>query len=317
MRKLTTMVGAALLATTLTAGATGANEGFYLGPSLSHYLLDKERSVTNDSEKSTVLGVNMGYRFAGPWALELGYGSDIGGEDLDVFKLDALYFLEARNGFAPYFVVGFSDFDRDDALLPKEDSTQQLGAGFGLSKSWGGHWEVRGDGRFLHKLSSGADATDLAFNLGLNYYFSAPAAEPAPVAQPQPEPAPVQETPATRTITVELKVLFEFDKAVVRSIYGDELEAVAKAMKQHDDIDLVLEGHTDSVGSDAYNQDLSLRRVDAVKAKLVEMYGIPGNRISTVGYGESRPIADNNTDEGRAKNRRVVGALTFEEVVSK
>ncbi|MGD9660495.1 MAG: OmpA family protein [Porticoccaceae bacterium] len=310
MRKLTTMVGAALLATTLTAGA---NEGLYLGPSVSHYLLDKERSVTNDSENSTVLGLNLGYRFAGPWGVELGYGSDVGGEDLDVIKLDALYFLEARNGWAPYFVAGFSDFDRDDALLPDEDSTQQLGAGFGLSKSWGGHWEFRGDGRFLHKLSSGADATDLAFNLGLNYYFSAPAAEPAPVvAEPEPQPAP---PPATRTITVELKVLFEFDKAEVRSIYGDELEAVAKAMKQHDDIDLVLEGHTDSVGTDAYNQDLSQRRVDAVKAKLVEMYGIPGNRISTVGYGESRPVADNSTDEGRAKNRRVIGAMTFEEVV--
>jgi len=87
-------------------------------------------------------------------------------------------------------------------------------------------------------------------------------------------------------------------------------------MKAHGDIDLVLEGHTDAIGTDAYNDDLSLRRVEAVKAKLTEVYGIPGNRISTVGYGESRPVADNSTDEGRAQNRRVVGQLSFTEVVT-
>jgi len=113
---------------------------------------------------------------------------------------------------------------------------------------------------------------------------------------------------------VKLNVLFEFDKADVRAIYGDELQAVANAMKAHDDIELVLEGHTDSVGSDAYNQNLSQRRVAAVKAKLAKDYGIAANRISTVGYGESRPIADNATAEGRAKNRRVIGQLSYTEV---
>jgi OOP family OmpA-OmpF porin len=85
-------------------------------------------------------------------------------------------------------------------------------------------------------------------------------------------------------------------------------------MKAHDDIELVLEGHTDSRGSDQYNLSLSQRRADAVKAKLVEDYGIPGARVSAVGYGESRPIATNNTDSGRARNRRVVGEMSFSEV---
>jgi OOP family OmpA-OmpF porin len=303
------MVGAALLATAITAGA---NEGLYLGPSLSYYMLDNNRTVNNNSRESTVLSGNLGYRFAGPMAVELGYGTEVDGYEMDALKLDLLYYLQERNGLAPYFVLGYSNFQLDEATLQDEDDTDQLGAGFGLSKTWGGHWQVRGDGRFLEKFSDGEDATDLAFSLGLNYYFNAPApaAEPAPVAEPEPAP------PATRTITVKLNVLFEFDKADVRAIYGDELNAVANAMKQHGDIDLVLEGHTDAMGSDAYNQDLSLRRVEAVKAKLASDYGIPGNRISTVGYGESRPIADNSTAEGRAQNRRVIGVLSFSEVVS-
>lgn len=307
MRKLTTMAGAALLLTSLTAGA---NEGFYLGTSLSHYFLDRDR-FDGDSEDYSALGLNAGYRqVGGPWAGEIGYG---GGDDLDVFRADILYYLKERNGWAPYFLFGFSDFDLDEATLPDEDDTQQLGAGFGLSKTWGGHWEVKGDGRFLEKISDGENATDLAFNVALNYYFNAPA---APVAEAAPAPAQEPAPPATRTITVKLNVLFEFDKAEVRAIYGDELQAVAAAMKEHGDIELVLEGHTDSMGTDAYNQDLSQRRVDAVKAKLVADYGIPGDRISTVGYGESRPIADNSTDEGRAQNRRVIGELTFTEAVS-
>lgn len=312
MRKLTTMVGAALL---VSAAAAGANEGLYLGPSISQYLLDKDRSADDDSANSTLLGLNLGYKIPdSPFGVEVGYGSDIGGEALDVLKVDGLYFLQRNKGWAPYFVLGFADYDRDDALLDDEDSTQQIGAGFGFSKVWDGHWEFRGDGRFYQKVSSGENATDLAFNLAVNYYFNAP----EPAAEPESEPMPVAEpvAPATRTITVKLNVLFEFDKAVVRGIYGDELVAVANAMKEHEDIELVLEGHTDAVGTDDYNQDLSLRRVQAVKAKLEQDYGVPKGRISTIGYGESRPIADNGTDEGRATNRRVIGELTFQEAIA-
>ena len=134
---------------------------------------------------------------------------------------------------------------------------------------------------------------------------------PEPVAPPPPPPA---EEPEVRTITVRLNVEFEFDKAVVRAIYGDELEAIANAMKAHDDIELVLEGHSDSTGPDDYNQSLSERRVIAVEAKLAEMYGLDPERVSTVGYGEARPIADNDTKEGRARNRRVIGELSYSEV---
>ncbi len=318
MRKVTALAGALLLASSFTAVA---GEGFYAGPSASYYFLDRDRVVTGDANESLIMSGNLGYRFAGPWALEAGWGAgmfsdDDIDDDMDVVKVDALYFLgDNRENWAPYLVAGFTDFSRDSnpRLEDDEEDTQQLGFGFGISKMVQEQFEVRTDARLLQKVSGGeSGTTDLALNLAFNYYFSKPAA-PAPVVEAAPPP---QETPATRTITVRLNVEFEFDKAVVRNIYGDELNAVANAMKEHDDINLVLEGHTDSIGTDAYNQDLSERRVAAVKARLVQDYGIPAGRISTVGYGESRPIADNSTDEGRARNRRVIGELSYTEVVN-
>ncbi len=312
--KMMGIIGASLLATTLTAGA---NEGLYMGPSITGYYLDSDR-VFSGHHDAVVGGINLGYRFSNDWALEFGVGREVSGDDMDVAKLDYIrWFGDDTSSWRPYFVLGVSyfDLDEDPNLRNDEQHTHQAAVGLGLSKMLSDHWEFRSDVRVLHKIREGQKGVnDGALNLAINYYFNPPA--PVVVAPaPAPAPAPVAE-PEVRTITVRLNVEFEFDKAVVRAIYGDELQAIANAMKVHDDIELVLEGHTDSRGSDQYNQGLSDRRAAAVKAKLIEMYGIAPNRVSTVGYGESRPIADNNTDEGRARNRRVIGELTYTEVVA-
>ena len=213
------------------------------------------------------------------------------------------------------------------------DSTWHARLGLGLSKVFSNDWEVRGDVSFYPQIRSedGADnALDAGFNLAFLKHFgdvggaapaaARPAPAPAPVAAPKPvaEPEPVVEEPApepeVRTITVRLNVEFELNSDVVRGIYGDELEAIANAMKVQKDIELVLEGHTDSQGSDTYNQQLSERRAKAVKANLADTYGISPDRISAVGYGESRPVASNDTREGRQRNRRVVGEMSYTEV---
>ncbi|TNE93978.1 MAG: OmpA family protein [Gammaproteobacteria bacterium] len=315
MKKLAAAIGVSLL--TLSASVF-AQEGLYLGPSLGYYYLDSDRVVSGHDEAG-VAGFNVGYRFFNDWALEAGYGKDIAGDDLDVAQINAYFWLgEDNGGWRPYVVAGFSYYDRDgeNNLWSDEEYTHQAQIGFGLSKMISDQWEFRGDARIAHKLREGNEGiNDGSLNFALNYYFNKPAAPvvEAPVEPREPEmPAP---EPETRTITVRLNVEFEFDKAIVRAIYGDELHAVANAMKVHDDITLVLEGHTDARGSDDYNQGLSERRAAAVKAKIVEDYGIDPSRITTEGYGESRPIADNATDEGRARNRRVVGEMTYTEVV--
>jgi OOP family OmpA-OmpF porin len=109
---------------------------------------------------------------------------------------------------------------------------------------------------------------------------------------------------------VRLKVNFDFDKAVVKPEYHDVLAQFASYMRQQQSFTVVeIAGHTDSIGTDAYNQKLSERRAKAVRDYLVNNLGMDGKLFSAVGYGESRPIADNKTEAGRAENRRIEAEL--------
>ena len=111
---------------------------------------------------------------------------------------------------------------------------------------------------------------------------------------------------------IELLVNFDYDQSDVKPQYDSEIEDFADFMKIYGNTNAVIEGHTDSRGSDAYNQPLSERRANAVRDELVNEYDIDASRVSTVGYGESRPVATNDTDEGRAQNRRIEAVLSVE-----
>ena len=116
-----------------------------------------------------------------------------------------------------------------------------------------------------------------------------------------PAPAP---TPVSEKVTYAADAFFDFDKAVLKPEGKAKLDdLVAKTQGLNLEV-IIAVGHTDSVGSDDYNQKLSLRRSDAVKAYLVGK-GIEKNRIYTEGKGETSPVADNKTKAGRAQNRRV------------
>ncbi|MDX1722714.1 MAG: OmpA family protein [Pseudomonas sp.] len=110
-------------------------------------------------------------------------------------------------------------------------------------------------------------------------------------------------------VRVELDVKFDFDKSVVKAGSHADIKSLADFMKQYPQTSTAVEGHTDSIGSDAYNQGLSERRANAVREVLVEQHGIESNRVSAVGYGETRPVADNDSESGRAINRRVEAAV--------
>ncbi|MBI4791372.1 MAG: OmpA family protein, partial [Deltaproteobacteria bacterium] len=128
-----------------------------------------------------------------------------------------------------------------------------------------------------------------------------------PVAKkPAPAPAPMQE----KTITMDLKVLFDFDKDNVLPREQDELDEFAAFMKAHPQTTAVLEGHTDNYGSEAYNNKLSMRRAESVKKYLVKKFNIDPARLTTKGYGFSRPLATNKTVDGRQENRRVVAVIS-------
>jgi outer membrane protein OmpA-like peptidoglycan-associated protein len=98
---------------------------------------------------------------------------------------------------------------------------------------------------------------------------------------------------------------FDFAKATIRPDSYPILDEAAQNMKEIPELKVQIEGHTDNIGSNEYNQKLSEERANAVRNYLISRHGIQSTRIVAVGFGESRPIADNTTDEGRQLNRRI------------
>jgi OOP family OmpA-OmpF porin len=122
--------------------------------------------------------------------------------------------------------------------------------------------------------------------------------EPAPIAALAPEPAP-----APKKLVLE-GVNFDYDKATLRQEDLAIIDRDAAGLEKWGNVNIEVAGHTDSRGSDAYNMELSRQRAEAVRNYLISK-GIAADRLTAKGYGESQPVADNDTDEGRFKNRRV------------
>ena len=111
-----------------------------------------------------------------------------------------------------------------------------------------------------------------------------------------------------KVITLDLE--FDFNKADIKAKDHDKLKIVAESMKSFDTATVLIEGHTDSKGSPNYNMKLSQRRADAVRKFIIEQHGIAAERLTTKGFGETKPVASNATEAGRAKNRRVDAIFT-------
>jgi len=131
-----------------------------------------------------------------------------------------------------------------------------------------------------------------------------PAPPPPAPEKPKPAPEPEKPKPVAEKVTFAADVLFDFDKAVIKPEGKSKLDDISNKAKGINLEVVIAIGHADSTGSDAYNQRLSVRRAESVKAYLVSR-GIEANRVYNEGKGEKQPVADNKTRDGRAKNRRV------------
>ncbi|MFT4045844.1 MAG: OmpA family protein [Solimonas sp.] len=224
----------------------------------------------------------------------------------------------------------------DSAQWDKDSDTVfawQVGGGLAFDLS--PHWTAALNYRYLKGRRGEFDgaSTDVSttYVLTLRYVFAAPVAappEPAPEVVPpaeEPAPAPPPPPPACRQPTpgeplsldgckagdtlVLHGVNFEFNQSRLTLNAKTLLDQVVDELNRHPDIKVEVGGHTDAKGSDAYNDRLSAQRADAVKAYLTAQ-GIAAERLTTHGYGESVPVADNTTEDGRAQNRRVELKIT-------
>lgn len=136
----------------------------------------------------------------------------------------------------------------------------------------------------------------------------AAAPEPAPAYVAPPAPAPAYVAPVPAPVPPKKLVLegvnFDFDKSAIRQEDLDSIDKDVASLDSWGNVNIEVAGHTDSRGSDEYNMKLSQRRANAVRNYLASK-GIAADRLFAKGYGESQPVADNATDEGRFKNRRV------------
>jgi outer membrane protein OmpA-like peptidoglycan-associated protein len=122
--------------------------------------------------------------------------------------------------------------------------------------------------------------------------------------EPKPAPPPPPPPPAGTKISELPGANFDFNKATLKPEGKAKLDEAAGIMNKYPDLKVSVEGHTDSIGSDAYNMKLSERRAESAVSYLTSK-GIAASRLSAKGFGKTRPVADNKTDAGRAKNRRV------------
>jgi OOP family OmpA-OmpF porin len=120
----------------------------------------------------------------------------------------------------------------------------------------------------------------------------------------------------TEDLKMELRVFFDVNKSNIKDQYKPEIAKVADKLKEYPDAAAKIEGHTDNTGARKLNDRLSLARANAVKAMLVSDYGVSADRLSTEGFAWDRPIAPNNTVEGRAMNRRVYAVITGSRTVT-
>lgn len=110
--------------------------------------------------------------------------------------------------------------------------------------------------------------------------------------------------------SMTIEVLFPTGSAALGEEANPHLEEIATFLNEHPNTKLEIQGHTDNTGSKAKNKKLSEARANSVRTRLIEKSGIPASRVTAYGYGDEKPVADNNTPEGRTQNRRVIGVIS-------
>lgn len=303
------VIGSMLASSSLSVLAQGQGavevEGF-----AKKEMFDSARDFKNNGN---LFGGSIGYYLTDDVELRLGYDEvhNARGDDGRNIKgsntaLDALYhFNNTGDALRPYVSAGFSDQSIGQSGRGGRNGSTFANIGGGAKYFITENLYARAGVEAQYNIDQGDTEWAPSIGVGMNFGGGSKPVQVAEAApEPMAEPAPVVEEPA-QVVRVELDVKFDFDKAQVKEeSYGD-IKNLADFMNQYPQTNTTVEGHTDSVGTDTYNQKLSEKRASAVREVLVNQYGVEGQRVNAAGYGETQPVADNATESGRAINRRV------------
>lgn len=328
--KLVVALAAALIG--MSAAQASEFSGGYLGLKAGQNRSDVSAVPSFAGKNATTFGLEGGYNWdVNSFLLGVGAFADFNQKathstsvpatfanyGTDVYGLDVKLGLPSGN-WLPYAKLGYGSVRGTGVSLVGSGNGAHFG--LGVEYKFAAHWSVAGEFTNISAKNNGIKVNNNNLTIGLNYYFNEPAAAaavavaaaapvvasaPAPAAEAA--PAPVSETWKTlmsdKPVTLK-GTNFDTNSAKLNSAADAKLNEVAQFAATYKDAKLDVSGHTDSVGSDAYNQKLSERRASAVKAYLVKK-GVAADRIVTAGFGKAKPVADNKTKEGRAENRRV------------
>ncbi len=276
-------------------------------------------------------GINLEH-----WQVETDNDNAPGDAELKYTRLGANYHLATQGPWQSYIGAGLGYYRLKETGLVMNLDEPSVDFGIGVKRFIGDNFFVRGDVKMIRV--SDVNLWDQAVSFSIGYAFGPKSRPAAPVAA-APAPAPAPAAPAEpdtdgdgvvdsrdrcpntpRNLAVdangcpildqsqqrqELLVEFDFDQAVVKPEFYDEVQTFAEFLTTYSNTNAVIEGHTDSDGTEAYNQGLSERRATAVMNRLVSEHGIAASRLSAVGYGESRPAVDNTTAANKQRNRRI------------
>lgn len=291
INKLIATIAVSALALGVSAAAN-ANENAhpYVGLSAGYFNAGAN-DFTGEDEESTA-GLQLGYHFNKDWSIEANHNEGTGTNNphTRVAGLTGAYRLLGEETQ----LLGLAAIQNINNPNDSQDVDFALGAA--LSHYFSDNIEGR------VTVLAGVTNEYYVSNLSLNYHFGTHAEKDAV------EPEPEKVAPAV-VMTKTLHAHFSTDKSIVRPADRAEIVAVSDSMKQNPGSTATVVGYTDSTASEEYNQALSERRADAVKAVMVEE-GVNPEAIETSGRGESDPVADNDTAEGRQENRRIEAVVT-------
>jgi OOP family OmpA-OmpF porin len=334
------------LATFMATAAMAAHAEITVSPMVGYHMFDNEKVLDDDVESSLALG----YRVNPNVGLELRYGlanptvnaTGAGSVRHEMATLDTYYRFNVANKLQPYVLIGgglmrgTSKGAGTPGYVEHTVANVAVGAFYQMADNLALRGEVRGVEDMQESWHDGIASVGVTYSFGgQKAAAAAPVAAVAAVAvktdgddDKDGVPNSADKCPGTptnvvvtadgcakelvETVSREMRVLFDTDKAVVKPEFHDEIEGIAKLLKEYPTATVEIQGHTDSRGSASYNDALSQRRADAIANVLTKTYGLSADRISSKGYGAAQPVADNKTAEGRAKNRRSVAVAQGE-----